>query len=144
MGCRRSAQDGGPAWCLAQLECRRMDCEFQESTCSGSLRSVVGPVLFVGCSRFIEVLYKRYRDAVLLRCLHHHSHQCYRIKFIIYAFPSMKSNCTAPKAPTVPCLESDLPMSPSIHAPYKRSCKVLLYSMGLCCFYFAGLDTSMS
>lgn len=111
-----------------------MDSEFQESTCFGSLRSMVGSMLLAGCSRFIEELYRRYRDAVLLRCLHHclhhHSHQWCRIKFLIYAFPSTKSNCTAPKACTVPCLEPDLTTLPSIHAALKGCCKVLLYSMG--------------
>lgn len=91
-------------------------------------------MLFIGCSHFIEVLYRRYRDAVLLRCLHHHlhhdSHQWCRIKFWIYAFSSMKSHCTPPKPHTVPCLESELTTFPSIRAPFKGNCKVLLYSMG--------------
>lgn len=136
MSCR-SAQDGCPALFLAQLECRRMDSEIQDSTWVGSFRSMVGSMLFTRCSCFIEVLCRRYRDAVLLRllhhCLHHQSHQWCRIKFLIYSFPSMKSNCTAPRAHTVPCLGSDLTVLPSSHAPPKGNCKVLLYSMGWCC-----------
>lgn len=79
-------------------------------------------------------LYRRYRDAVLLKCLHHHSHQPCTIKFLIYGFPSMKSNCRAPKACTVPSLESSLTMLPSIHAPPKGNCKVPLYPAG-CAVY---------
>lgn len=84
------------------------------------------------------VLYRGYRDAVLPRCLHHclhhHSHHWCRIKFLTYGFPSMKSNCTAPKVRTVPCLEPNQTMLPSIRAPPKGDCEVPLYSVG-CAVY---------
>lgn len=86
------------------------------------------------------VLYRRYRDAVLKRCLHHclypnrnqccHCHQWWRIIFLIYGFLYMKPNCSAPKANIVPCLEPGLTMLPSIHAPPKCNYKVLLCFVG--------------
>lgn len=86
------------------------------------------------------VLCRRYRGAVLNRCLNRwlhpnrnlccHCHQWCRIIFLIYGFLYMKSNCSAPKANTVPCLESSLTVLPSIHAPSKWNYKVLLCFMG--------------
>lgn len=86
------------------------------------------------------VLCRRYRVTVLNRCLHCwlypnrnlccHCHQWCRIIFLIYGFLYMKSNCSAPKANTVSCLESGLTVLPPIHAPPKWSYKVLLCFMG--------------
>lgn len=64
-----------------------MDNEVQVSTWFGSLGGMVRALHRV----LMPVLYRKYRDAVLLRCLHHclhhHSHHWCRIKSLIYGFP---------------------------------------------------------